>query len=132
MKSAYYQLIVQINKAIETCDTAFLATHVAEDMQWNIIGNKQISGKMDFLKCCSDTPFKDNTIKITVTQILIDGDRAAAEGIMEAETLSGKPYRQQFCDLYLFEHNLVKKLTSYFDTAHVKETFASEPIHQNH
>lgn len=118
MNSDYYQLVRDVNNAFETDDVDFLAAHVTDDVHWQVTGSESINGKADFIKCCSDTPFKTESLKITVTNILVDGDKAAADGIIEAETLTGKAYRQNFCDIYQFENGMVRYLSTYLDTAY--------------
>lgn len=131
MKIAYRQLVIAINQAFEKGDLEFLAAHLSEDVRWQITGSKPIIGKADFLKCCSEAPFKEDSVKVTVSNILVDGDKAAAEGIIEAETLDGNPYRQSFCDIYHFEGNLIKTMSSYLDTAYDRETLSGGAIYKN-
>ena len=131
MKTDYYQLVTAINQAFEKGELEFLAAHLCEDVTWQITGSKPILGKNNFLKCCSEAPLKDGSIKITVSNILVDGSNAAAEGIIEAETLTGKPYRQSFCDIYHFENDQIKAVSSYLDTANDRDLLAGGAIYQN-
>ncbi|MDN5285529.1 MAG: nuclear transport factor 2 family protein [Mucilaginibacter sp.] len=131
MKTTYEQLVQQINQAFEKGDLEFLAAHLHEDVRWQISGSKPIHGKSAFLKCCSEAPLKDGSTKITVTNILADGNNVATEGIIEAETLAGKAYRQAFCDIYHFEGDLIKTMSSYLDTAYDREILAGSAIYQN-
>ncbi|MDN3548656.1 nuclear transport factor 2 family protein [Mucilaginibacter aquaedulcis] len=131
MKMNYYQLVTAINKAFEKNDLELLATHLHNDVTWQIIGSKPIHGKDDFLKCCSEAPLKNNSVKITINTLLVDGAKAAAEGIIEAETLKGKAYRQYFCDIYYFEDDLIKTMSSYIDTAYDREVLDGSAIYQN-
>jgi ketosteroid isomerase-like protein len=117
MKPDYQQLVNEINLAIEKGDLDFVAAHVSDDIRWEISGqDKPITGKADFMQCYIDTPFKDGSVKIKVTNVLIDGEKAAAEGTMEAETLDGKAFQMRFCDIYYFEGDKIKQMSSYLDT----------------
>jgi ketosteroid isomerase-like protein len=35
---------------------------------------------------------------------------------MEAETLDGKAFQMRFCDIYYFEGDKIKQMSSYLDT----------------
>ena len=38
----------QLNEAFAECNTKFLTDSVTDDIQWKIVGEKTISGKVDF------------------------------------------------------------------------------------
>lgn len=124
------QLIQQINVALEKGDLAFLEDHMTDDVQWNIIGNsKPVIGKQQFIKVCGSAPLKEGTPKITVTNMLIDGNKVAVEAIIEAVTTAGKEYRQMVCDIYHFSGDKFNQLTTYLDTAYDKKTLDGKTIH---
>jgi ketosteroid isomerase-like protein len=123
-------LVEQINLAFEKGDLAFLGEHMTDDVQWNIIGrNEPVVGKHEFLKVCGSAPLKEGTPKITIKNMLIDGNKVAVEIIIEAITLTDKQYRQTGCDIYHFNGNKFNQLTSYLDTAYDKELLDGESIH---
>jgi ketosteroid isomerase-like protein len=52
-----------------------------------------------------------------------------AEGILEAETLSGKAFYQRFCDIYHFDGDKIKEMTTYLDTAYDRAVLEGDTIH---
>jgi ketosteroid isomerase-like protein len=130
MATSIKQLVEEINLAFEKGDLKFLEEHMTDDLTWNIIGRDHpVIGKQEFLKVCGSAPLQENTPKITITNMLIDGDKVAVESILEAKTIRGKHYRQTVCDIYHFNGNKFNELTTYLNTAYDKELLDGKTIH---
>lgn len=119
MEISIKSLVIEINDAFEKGNTEFLAKHVTDDIVWTISGqNEPINGKAAYLECCKSAPFKEGSPKVTLVNVYIDGGSAVADGNLEAETLSGKAFYQRFCDIYHFDGDKIKEMTTYLDTAY--------------
>ena len=122
MEKDLKKIITDINRAFESGDLVALGSFLAENVRWNISGkDSPVVGKKEFLDMCAGAPFQDGSPKIKVTNVIVEGNRAAVESIIEAKTLSGKPYRQLTCDIYLFEGDKIKEMSSYMDTNYDKK-----------
>lgn len=122
-------LVEQLNAAFESGDLKFLGDHMTDDVQWNIAGQTEpVIGKAEFLKVCDSAPILE-PIKITIKNMLIDGNKAALEFVIEATRKDGAPYRQPGCDIYHFRDDKFYQLTSYLDTAYDRDVLGCGTIH---
>ena len=95
------KLLKKFNDAFASCDTDFLANSVTDDIIWNIVGEKIISGKKDFQKSL-DRMKHGGPTEIKVSEIIISDDRSVVEGIVEFYVEPGKKKKYAFCDVYIF------------------------------
>ena len=109
------KLLEKLNEAFAKCDIDFLANSVTEDITWNIVGEKIISGKKDFEKAL-DRMRHGGPTEIKVNEIIISEDRSVVEGIVEFYVEPGKKKKYAFCDVYIFskkEKTKFKELRTY-------------------
>jgi len=102
------KLIKKFNEAFAKCDTDFLANSVTDDIIWNIVGEKIISGKKDFEKSL-DRMTHGGPTEIKVSEIINSENRSVVEGIVEFYVEPGKKKKYAFCDVYIFSENDDKK-----------------------
>ncbi len=110
------KLLRELNEAYANNDSDYIIENVTDDIQWDIIGDRLIKGKENFMKAITemagDTPYQ-----LTISHIITHGDSAAVDGTMK--TPDGNTYA--FCDIYKFsgfKNAKIKKMTSY--AIHVK------------
>lgn len=94
-------LLKKFNDAFANCDTEFLANSVTDDIKWEIIGEKTISGKKDFEKSLDRMKHSGPT-EIRVSEIVSVKDKSVVEGIVEFYVEPGKKKKYAFCDVYIF------------------------------
>jgi ketosteroid isomerase-like protein len=130
MKKISKNLLEQINTAFEKGDLDSLGKSLADDVRWNILGRREpVIGKKAFLEVCSSAPFEADSVKITVTNMIIEGKKAAVESLLEAVTSSGETYQQRVCDIYRFDGEKIQELTTYLDTAYDRDILGEGSIH---
>ncbi len=95
------KLLKKLNDAFANCDTEFLNKSVTDDIKWDIIGEKVISGRKDFEKSL-DRMSHGGPTKINVHEIISIGDRSVVEGTVEFSVEPGKKKKYAFCDVYIF------------------------------
>ncbi|WP_026934394.1 nuclear transport factor 2 family protein [Christiangramia echinicola] len=95
------KLLKKFNEAFANCDTEFLANSVTDDIVWNIVGEKLISGRKDFEKSL-DRMRHGGPTEIFVNEMIISDDRSVVEGIVEFYVEPGKKKKYAFCDVYVF------------------------------
>lgn len=103
--------IKQFNSAFAQGDVEFLAENVTDEIVWNILGDKKITGKENFLKALEQMK-AEKASELILEQILSHGKEGAANGIMKME--NGNDYA--FSDFYIFNNakgTQVKSITSY-------------------
>lgn len=104
-------LIKKINNAFLNGDIKFVSTHLADDIQWNIVGMPVIKGKNDFLVTMEIMEsavggFNDIDIK----NVVAEGDYVVVESHGNAGVKTSNP---SYCDVYHIINGKIKELTTY-------------------
>lgn len=102
------ELIKKFNEAFATCNTNFLVNSVTEDIRWEIVGEKMITGKKDFTKSL-DRMSHGGPTEIKVKEIINVDDKSVVEGVVEFFVEPGKKKKYAFCDVYIFSETDDKK-----------------------
>jgi ketosteroid isomerase-like protein len=100
--------------------------HVAEDVNWTVMGTHPLAGtyhtKADFLAhtfARLDKILKEGVL-LRVTNILVEGDRAAVEMESLSTALNGKPFDNRYCWVVHFSEGTIVKVRAYLDSALVQ------------
>ncbi|MBT28564.1 MAG: DNA-binding protein [Thalassobius sp.] len=107
-KSTFLQ---ELNIAFAEGNVAFISSSVTEDIVWNMIGDKMIQGKEDFVNALERMK-ATKTQELILKSIITHGKEGAANGEMILE--NGEKYA--FCDVYEFSNakgSVIKTITSY-------------------
>ncbi len=95
---------------------------LAEDVRWTVIGTTEISGsfttRQEFLDKAAGKigavlarPLEPNLVSV-----LADGDLVSIQWEAQAETKSGRPYRQTYSWVVRFAQGRIVEGTAYLDT----------------
>lgn len=105
------EFLKQFNIAFAQGNVAILTESVTDEIVWNIMGDRKISGIKDFTDALEK--MKSEKVKeLILEQILSHGKEGAANGIIKME--NGKTYA--FSDFYVFKGakgEEIKAITSY-------------------
>ena len=105
------EIINSIIDSFENNEVEAILNHMTDDVEWQMIGDKTISGKDDMRKFFADN--KDmKMISSTKKHIIIDGDHVAVDGEVQCSK-DGEVMDMYYCDIYELENELVKKMTTY-------------------
>jgi uncharacterized protein len=99
----------------------FSAIYLAEDIKWNILGNSPIEGKEQVLEVSKMLELESFPV-ITIKNSVAEGNYVVVESTGEAKTKDRKPYNQTYCDVFYFENEKIREITTYLDTALIKES----------
>jgi ketosteroid isomerase-like protein len=110
----------EISEAFAKGNLEFSGAYLADDIQWNIIGNSLVTGKKEVLEVAKMSQLESFPV-ITIKNIIAEGNYTVVESTGKALTKSGKPYNQTYCDIFYFKDNKLKEITTYLDTALSKE-----------
>ena len=105
------EFLKEYNLAFVDMDIPEIQKYLSDDIHWNLVGEKVINGKEDFLQLLEDMKGPVMT-EINFEAMNTHGKEAAVHGSMTMD--DGKQYR--FADLYIFKSagsNMLKSLTSY-------------------
>jgi uncharacterized protein len=99
---------------------------VADDISWTVMGTHPLAGtyhtKADFLAhtfARLDKILKEGVV-LRVTNILVDGDSAAAEMESLSTALNGKPFDNRYCWIVRFSDGTIVEVRAYLDSALVQ------------
>ncbi|UZR94595.1 nuclear transport factor 2 family protein [Chondrinema litorale] len=100
-----------LNIAFAEGNVALISDSVTENIVWNMIGDKSIEGKPDFVKTL-EAMKATKTKELVLKSIVTHGKEGATNGEMILE--NGEKYA--FCDVYEFSNakgSAIKTITSY-------------------
>ncbi len=101
----------EFNITLAKGDLDFLTESVTDEIVWNIVGDRKIEGKKEFIEELKKTKEK-NVTELTLKQILSHGKEGAVNGITKTE--NKKEYA--FSNFYFFKGAKgakIKLITSY-------------------
>jgi hypothetical protein len=105
------EFLKEFNIAFAEGNVEFLTECVTDEIVWNIIGDRKIEGKENYVKALKKRK-KEKTTELILEQILSHGKEGATNGIFKMQ--NGKKYA--FSDFYLFKGatgSTIKSITSY-------------------
>ncbi len=101
--------------------------HVAEDVNWTVMGTHPLAGtyhtKADFLAhtfARLNKLLKEGVV-LRVTNLLVDGDTAVVELQSLSTALSGKPFNNTYCWVSRFSNGTIVEVRAYVDSALVQQ-----------
>ena len=93
-------------------DHAMVLACLTDDVEWEMPGFFQLSGKEAFDKEIENEAFTGSPI-IVVTRMTEENDIVIAEGSVRAQRADGGFMDGVFCDVFVMEDAKIKHLTSY-------------------
>ncbi len=105
----------QIAEAFSGGQFEFAYPYLADDIQWNIVGDKILKGKDAIIKFCDQTAkyFSEVTTKFTMSNLVVGDNCVAIDGTAEFINKENKSSKVFSCDVYCFENGKLKEVTSY-------------------
>ncbi|QQK74866.1 nuclear transport factor 2 family protein [Salicibibacter cibarius] len=107
------KLFQKMNNAFATGDVGLIIENVAENIQWNMVGNSQVEGKRAVMEMME--PMRGVVAEEYVTKNIITGGNAGViEGTMLMPMENGEKKTYAFCDIYkLDQDGKIEELTAY-------------------
>lgn len=124
------ELTKMITEAFFKGNTEFILHHLAEDIQWNIVGMPVIFGKSDVIRTMElINPALAGCPDLAVKNIIAEGDYVVVESsgnnyssFVKKDTKE-KQCSPAYCDVYRFKNGKIQELTTYIvDTASNSES----------
>ncbi|WP_018341506.1 nuclear transport factor 2 family protein [Cytophaga aurantiaca] len=92
---------------------AAVYTYFCDDIEWNIIGNQVLKGKADIIHFCDKMLTEMESSELTNNNIIETNEQIVIEGKCRYFDAEGKDAFVNYCDIYLFENDKIKTITSY-------------------
>ena len=105
--------IQSLIEAFDKNDVDLILSHLADDIEWNIVGEQVLSGKKhiaDFFNAHPDMKM----LSSTKDHFVVAGNTVAVDGEVQCEDGgTGAIHDMFYCDIYDLENGRVRKMTSY-------------------
>jgi uncharacterized protein len=124
----------QIFAGLEHGDGAAFFEHVADDVDWTVMGTHPLAGhyksKADFTAATFAKLGKvlPDGAQLHVDGLFIDGDVAIVELHSKATAKNGFRFDNHYCWVCYFKDNKIVRVRAYLDSAMVARLFAENPV----
>ena len=124
----------EIFKGLENGDGAAFFQHVADDVNWTVMGTHPLAGhystKREFIE---GTFAKLGRVlpqgtQLRVEHLLVKGDQAVVELRSFATAKNGMRFDNRYCWVVSFKDELIVAVRAYLDSAMVARLFEENPI----
>lgn len=85
----------------------------SEAIEWNIIGNETVKSKIAVIDFCKDLQVEMTSAALTNDNFIESENQIVIEGKCRYFDTEGKAAFVHYCDIYRFENNQIKTITSY-------------------
>ena len=124
----------RIFKGLEAGDGAAFFAHVAEDVDWTVMGTHPLAGhyrgKAEFI---AGTFAKLGQVlpkgaRLYVEHVVVAGDEAVVELRSLATARNGMRFDNCYCWVVAFERGVIVRVRAYLDSAMVARLFEENPL----
>jgi uncharacterized protein len=128
------EYVRNVFRGLETGDGAAFFEHVADDVDWTVMGTHPLAGhytsKAAFIAGTFDKlagVLRDGA-QLTVEDLLVNGDRAVVELRSGATAKNGMRFDNRYCWIVDFRGDVIVRVRAYLDSAMVARLFAENPV----
>jgi ketosteroid isomerase-like protein len=124
----------EIFRGLENGDGAAFFEHVADDVDWTVMGTHPLAGhyagKQAFI---AGTFAKLGRVlpqgaQLHVEHMITEGDQAVVELHSLATAKNGMRFDNHYCWVVYFQDGIISRVRAYLDSAMVAELFAENPL----
>jgi ketosteroid isomerase-like protein len=117
------QLLKEISERFARGDMEFVGPYLADGVRWNVLGEEAIVGREQVLEVSRMLQLQSFP-RITIKNVVSEGELVVVESTGEAVTNAGKPYNQTYCEVFRFVDGQLGEVTTYLDTALSREALS--------
>lgn len=105
----------QICREFSSGNFKFSYDYLSDDIQWNIVGDKILSGKDNVIEFCNKTAEYISGVitKFNIINLIEEDNCIAIDGTAEFINKENVTTNVSSCDLYNFKNNKIQSITSY-------------------
>jgi uncharacterized protein len=124
----------EIFKGLESGDGAAFFKHVAEDVDWTVMGTHPLAGHYLSKKAFIEGTFAKlgqvlpHGAQLHTENVIVQGDEAAVELHSLAVANNGMRFDNRYCWIIYFRGDLIVRVRAYLDSAMVARLFEENPI----
>jgi ketosteroid isomerase-like protein len=128
------EVVRRIFKGLETGDGAAFFQHVADDVDWIVMGTHPLAGHYKSKKAFIEGTFAKlarvlpQGAELHVEDLLVNGNEAVVELRSLATAKNGMRFDNYYCWVVYFRDELIVTVRAYLDSAMVAQLFEENPI----
>ena len=128
------QMVRSIFVDLEQGDGDAFFEHVADDVDWTVMGTHPLAGHYSSKNAFKqDTFFKLGKVlpkgaQLRVTNVIVAGDTAVVELVSDAIARNGMRFDNHYCWITRFDGETIVEVRAYLDSAMVAELFRQNPL----
>ncbi|GAB2561796.1 nuclear transport factor 2 family protein [Dyella jejuensis] len=125
-----------IFKQLEQGDGSAFFDHVAEDVDWTVMGTHPLAGHYPSKKAFIDGTFAklDKVLpdgaRLRLEHCIVAGDQAVVELHAMSTALNGLRFDNRYCWIVYFQDGRIVRVRAYLDSALVERLLRENPIAQ--
>jgi hypothetical protein len=124
----------EIFRGLESGDGAAFFRHVADDVDWTVMGTHPLAGqyhsKADFI--AGTFARLDRVLpkgaQLHLEHLIVEDDKAVVELHSVATARNGMRFDNRYCWIVVFEGDVIVRVRAYLDSAMVAELFRENPV----
>jgi uncharacterized protein len=124
----------EIFKGLESGDGSIFFKHVAEDVDWFVMGTHPLAGHYFSKKAFIDGTFAKlakvlpQGAELHTEHVIVQGDQAVVELHSLATATNGMRFDNRYCWVVYFQDGVIVRVRAYLDSAMVARLFEENPI----
>ena len=127
-------LVSKVFKGLENGDGAAFFEHVADDVDWIVMGTHPLAGhyrsKRDFIAGTFDQLARvlPQGAQLQVEYLIVKDDQAVVELHSLATAKNGMRFDNRYCWVVYFQNGVIVRIRAYLDSAMVTRLFDENPL----
>jgi len=124
----------EIFKGLESGDGRAFFEHVADGVDWTVMGTHPLAGHYRSKRAFQEATFSKlgkvlpNGAQLRVTNLIVAANVAVVELVSDATALSGMRFDNHYCWVVRFEGDRIVEVRAYLDSAMVAELFRQNQV----
>jgi len=124
----------EIFKGLERGEGAAFFKHVADDVDWTVMGTHPLAGQYLSKKAFIEGTFAKLALvlpqgaELHTENVIVQGDQAVVELHSLATAKNGMRFDNRYCWVVYFRDELIVRVRAYLDSAMVTRLFEQNPI----
>jgi ketosteroid isomerase-like protein len=129
-----HESVRELFKGLENGDGSAFFQHVADNVDWTVMGTHPLAGHYLSKKAFIEGTFAKlgqvlpNGAQLHTENVIVEGDQAVVELHSLATARSGMRFDNRYCWVVYFQDGLIVRVRAYLDSTMVARLFEENPI----
>ena len=129
-----HESVRELFKGLENGDGSAFFQHVADNVDWTVMGTHPLAGHYLSKKAFIEGTFAKlgkvlpNGAQLHTENVIVEGDQAVVELHSMATARNGLRFDNRYCWVVYFQDGLIVRVRAYLDSTMVARLFEENPI----